>query len=288
MDPQQPEDGVTLTFETHPEFAAQDGFGHLRLGRTKPAEAAKLKLADYVDLEALPPRPTHVDYVSAVPSWPMYGNDLLGDCTWATVGHLIEAWTKALGTESVPSTRDIEQGYWETGDPPSSTGTAGGPTDDGRVETDVLSYWRRSGVPNEGHQILAYAEVERHHFREAAWLFGGIYLGVELPLTAQSQQVWDYVPDAPEDQRAPGSWGGHAIPALAYDKHGFIVVTWGAPLRMTDAFRDVYCDQGYAIITTEWINAQGDTLAGFNLQQLQTDLAQVTGQSATPPATATA
>jgi hypothetical protein len=268
--------------DPHPEFAANGSFGHLRLGRQKPAEPAKLKLADYLDLEALPQRPTHVNYLTPVDAWPMYGNDLLGDCTWAAVGHLIEAWTAALGLESKPTERDIEEGYWLTGDPPATSGQPNGPTDDGRVETDVLSYWRRNGVPNEGHKILAYAQVEHHHVREATWLFGGTYIGAELPLTAQSQTVWDYVPDAPEDQRAPGSWGGHAIPILAYNRGGFIVVTWGAPLRMTDAFRNEYVDEVYAIITNEWLNAQGETLAGFNLSQLQSDLAAVTGQSARP------
>lgn len=274
----------------HPQFAAADGFGHLRLGRTKPAEPPKLKLASYLDLAGLlPARPQHIDYHTAVPSWPMYGNDALGDCTWAAVGHMIEAWTAALGAGAKPTLYDIEQGYWLTGDPPSRTGAAGGPTDDGRVETDVLSYWRRNGVPNEGHKIVAYASVEHHHVREATWLFGGTYIGAELPLTAQTQTVWDYVADAPDGANEPGSWGGHAIPILGYNRHGFTVVTWGAPLFMTDAFRAAYVDEVYAIITEEWLTAQGDTLQGFNMTQLQADLAQVTGASlpaATGPATA--
>ncbi len=265
----------------HPEFAASGGFGHLRLGRIKPAAPPKLKLASYIDLAGLlPARPAKIDYHSAVPSWPMYGNDALGDCTWAAVGHMIQAWTKALGSEAIPKLFDIEQGYWETGSPPSLTGVAGGATDDGRVETDVLGYWRRTGVPNEGHKIVAYASVERHHVREATWLFGGTYIGAALPLTAQTQSIWDFVADAPDGENEPGSWGGHAIPILGYNRRGFTVVTWGAPLFMTDAFRLAYVDEIYAIITEEWLNAQGATLAGFNLAQLQADLAQVTGQSA--------
>lgn len=272
---------MTDEIATHPEFAANGSFGHLRLGRTKPDAAPKLKLASYLDIESLlPARPQHIDYFSAVPDWPMYGNDILGDCTWAAVGHMVQAWTTALGGGETPTLADIERGYWETGQPPAATGQAGGPTDDGRVETDVLGYWRTQGIPNEGHKIVAYAEVERHHVREAAWLFGGVYIGAELPLTAQTQTVWDYVADAPDGENEPGSWGGHAIPIVGFNRHGFTVITWGAPLFMTDAFRLAYVDQVYAIITEEWIAQNGETLAGFNMAQLQADLAQVTGQSA--------
>ena len=50
----------------------------------------------------------------------------------------------------------------------------------------------------------------------AIWLFGGAYIGVELPLAAQSQDVWN-VPANPGPDDEPGSWGGHAIYLVGYD-----------------------------------------------------------------------
>jgi hypothetical protein len=47
----------------------------------------------------------------------------------------------------------------------------------------------------------------------AIWLFGGAYIGVELPISAQNQDVWD-VADGPDAE--PGSWGGHAVYLVGY------------------------------------------------------------------------
>src|SRR5215467_11262940 len=145
----------------HPEFAANGGFGHLRLGRNAPPEPAKLALDPYVGLGYTAP-PAEVDFYSDVPSWPMYGNDRLGDCTCASAGHMVEAWSKAAGVEKVPTLADVEHAYWETGTPPSATGEAGGPTDDGRYETRVLSYWRKQ-ARGTLDTIIGYAQVNAHN-----------------------------------------------------------------------------------------------------------------------------
>ena len=50
----------------------------------------------------------------------------------------------------------------------------------------------------------------------AIWLFGGAYIGVEFPITAQNQDVWD-VPAKPGPKDEPGSWGGHAVYLVGYD-----------------------------------------------------------------------
>jgi hypothetical protein len=53
----------------------------------------------------------------------------------------------------------------------------------------------------------------------AIWLFGGAYIGVELPISAQNQDVWD-VPANPGPNDEPGSWGGHAVYVVGYEKPG--------------------------------------------------------------------
>lgn len=255
----------------HPEFAAHGGFGHLRLGRVEPPADAlpKLALEPFVGAGFTPP-PDEVDYYSAVATWPMYGNDTLGDCTWATVGHLVQAWTAFAGAQRVPAEADIEQGYWETGTPPSATGTAGGATDDGRMEPHVLSYWRHKGIPNEADSIVAYAAVNHadiDRVKFAVENFGGVYVALALPLTAESQSVWDYVPDSPDSQ--PYSWGGHAVPIVGYDADFLYVVTWGFVIKMTYAFWQHYGVASYAVISPDFqAKAQA---AGVDVEALLTE-----------------
>src|SRR6185437_1570180 len=86
-------------------------------------------------------------------------------------------------------------------------------------------------------------------------LFGGIDVGVALPITAQNQAIWDVAPNW-AIEAAPGSWGGHAVPVLDYDADGLLCVTWGAPKRMTWRFWSTYVDESYAVLSSAWMNAQ--------------------------------
>lgn len=195
----------------------------------------------------------------------MYGNDRLGDCTIAAAGHMIQAWSKASGRMVTPTEKTIEDAYWATGT-----------QDDGRVEVSILNYWRRHGIGTT-HRIGAYASVDVRNLAEvraACWLFGGVYVGLALPLTAQSQHRWDVVPNAGARGR-PGTWGGHAVPYLAYDGANgstFTCVTWGAPLTLTGRFHLAYCDEAYAVVGREWLDG-GDSPNGFDKAALLADLA---------------
>src|SRR5262249_59231251 len=85
------------------------------------------------------------------------------------------------------------------------TGEAGG------VEVDVLRLWRRQGIG--GHRIAAFAGVgpaDDELVRTGTWLFGGLFIGLQLPLRAREQLVWDWTGSL-QGQDAPGSWGGHAV-----------------------------------------------------------------------------
>jgi hypothetical protein len=111
------------------------------------------------------------------------------------------------------------------------------------------------------------------HVRQASTLFGGIYIGLELPVTAQDQDVWAVPAGGAKGPGAPGSWGGHAVNVVGYDAHGLTVITWGAKKRMTWAFWDAYCEEAYALLSRDFIRASGKAPSGFSLAQLQKDLA---------------
>jgi hypothetical protein len=233
-----------------------------------------LSLGAYVEREILPAPPAELDLSRAVTDWPMYANDRTPDCTTAAAGHMIEAWTAAAVGRAVEISEDeVLEAFDEVKIVDPETG------EEGAVELDVLNYWRRHGIG--GHGIGAFAQValEDHDLvRTAAYLFGGVYIGLQLPLRARDQDVWDWSGglDGPD---APGSWGGHAVDVVAYDDGGLTAVTWGALQRLTWEFWDRYCDECWCIVSTDFLNGNGKTPAGFDLAALQADLRLVTSAS---------
>jgi hypothetical protein len=251
----------------------------VRLGR-RPAlhrpENDRFALARYVRPAALDRAPSSIHYGQVVPrlggTFPMYGNDRLGDCTVAAAGHMEEVWTaNAAGRAGLVA--PAEQAVLDAYIP--GTGAA----DDGRYLDDVLSYWRRTGI--DGRRILAYAKVDVHdraQVKAALWLFGGLYLGVGLPVTAQTQTTWKLDRSAPAADREPYSWGGHCVNGTGYTTtSGMYLVTWGTLIRMTWAFFQAYVDEAFAIVTTDWLDSPAGhtpTAAGsLDLARLQADLA---------------
>jgi len=200
----------------------------------------------------------------------MYANDRLGDCTIAAAAHMIEAWTAAGRGETVEvSESSVLAAFDRVKIVDPSTG------EEGAVELDVLRDWRKHGV--DRHRIAAYARVStRDHelVRSAAWLFGGLYIGLALPLTAQSQRVWDWTGSLSGDA-GPGSWGGHAVDVVGYDAGVLTAVTWGRLQELTWSFWDRYVDESYCILSRDFLD--GDHAPnGFDLEALKDDLALVT------------
>ena len=146
-------------------------------------------------------------------------------------------------------------------------------TDNGAVELFLLNYWRKVGCG--GHKIGAFMAVSPQSttlVKDGLYLFGGLYTGIALPISAQHQQVWDVPPGGIIGAGFPGSWGGHAVPILDYDMRGLTCITWGQTKRMTWGFLKLYCDEAYAILSTDFLLA-GKAPNGFNITQLQADLA---------------
>lgn len=252
----------------------------LKLGKKPPRRDPRtLSLSKYI--AAMPAPPAECDWLSGISSWGAMLNTQLGDCTIAAVGHAIQVWTGVTGNVCTVSDAAILQAYerW-AGYKPSDPGS-----DQGAVVIDILNRWRKEGFGDPGltHTLPAYTAVDpgnREHARQAMLLFGGIYLGVELPVTAQRQigSLWDVVGDPTSDPESqPGSWGGHAIFCPAYDQEGVVCITWGAPQKMTWAFCDAYVSEAYALLAggTDWVLPGGDTILGFDLATLEQDLSAI-------------
>lgn len=241
----------------------------MKLGRlpSPPAKRARtLGLSDY--LEA--PAPEIVDLTAGITTWPMFLNQRFGCCTVSAAAHMLEIFGQEVdGEPRLLADEDVLALY----------NLVNGGVDGGANMLDVLSAWRKVGLA--GDRIYAYVDVRvgDHRLIEAAtWYFSGTYIGANLPLTAQvqtGQSPWSVVQGAAAGQAAPGSWGGHAINVVGYDPGGLTVVTWGALQRMTWEFWDAYVDETYCVIPSDYDRLLGKALAnGFNLEQLQTDLAK--------------
>ena len=245
----------------------------VRLGRNKSDPTApRIRLADYLNVPGLPPPPTSVNWTATVPTpCGMMGNDTVGDCTIAGAGHMIQIWTgNAQPPGTVIADSDILAEYEAlSGYKPGSP-----QTDTGLDPITVLNHWQSDGIA--GHKIAGWAQVNPKNLIEvqtAINLFGGLYAAVALPITAQNQVgwTWDVVLNSGTDQ-APGSWGGHLAPIIGYNGTGPGCVTWGKWWQqMTWAFEFAYYDELFAVVTQDFLNANGTDPQGLNLQQLMAD-----------------
>ncbi len=177
--------------------------------------------------------------------------------------------TTPLTSVTIPDS-DIVKAYSDVSGYDPKTGDR----DRGAAALDVLNYWRKQGV--SGHTINSYVKINAKnipHVKYAIYLLGGAYLGFQLPLSAQNQDIWDVPPTGTATGNGvAGSWGGHAVCAIGYDTQFIYLISWGQIKKATWAFFSAYCDEAYAIISQEFASA-GKTPNAFDLAALQADLA---------------
>jgi hypothetical protein len=82
-------------------------------------------------------------------------------------------------------------------------------------------------------------------------------------------QPWTVVAGSPIE-------GGHDIPFVGFDGTWIYVITWGKVQKMSVEFFVKYCTEAWAKLSLEFINGKGVSPEGFNLTQLQVDLAAIT------------
>jgi len=248
---------------------------NMKLGRRAVRHDGRtLRLARYLGPEILAAPPQRVDWSAAMTNMGVMTNDVLGSCTAASAGHMIQAWSAQNGNQVIIPDADVVAFY------SASTGYVPGDpsTDQGGIELDVLNAWRKVGIG--GHKILGYVAVDprnRTHMQLAIDLFGGVYAGAGLPITAQTQEVWTVPPIGPVGNGSPNSLGGHAFPLLNYGPLGCVCVTWGLLKTLTWSWIETYVDEAYAILSDQWAPGGRKAPSGFDLTALQADLAAVAG-----------
>jgi hypothetical protein len=251
----------------------------LKLGK-HPArrDPRTLKLARFLS-ETAPAAPDVLDWFSGIEDFGMMANDKRGNCTIAGLAHGLQTQSAATGSEYTVSDAVVMDAYarWCGFDPSKDQEDGFNPTDRGGVELDVLKQFRRDGLG--GKSLLAFTSVavsNFEHIKRAIHMLGGLYIGLQLPLTAQDQDTWDVVINSNENQ--VGSWGGHAVWVPAFDArrsdHETLdCLTWGKRKRMTLDFFRTYCDEVWALLMGDWASFGS---SDFKLGNLQAELATVT------------
>jgi len=225
--------------------------------RAAKKDKRTLQLKDFL-LKVTPP--PAANWFKDQTSFGEMGNDVLGDCTCAAVGHAVQIAT--LNTpdgEVTPADSAVLSLYenacgYVPGDPS---------TDQGGVIIDVLNYVRKNLF--DTHKLWAYADpdpADLAHVQQAIAVFGVVDIGLQLPVTAQSQVggIWDVVGDPNSDPNSqPGSWGGHSVSCGAYSQVDDTItcVTWGALQKMTSKFWLAYCDEAHALLLRAWMERFG-------------------------------
>lgn len=203
-------------------------------------------------------------------------NFRLGICTFSAAGHQIQTWTQIANKKrvTVPD-KELLEGYKVVGHY-----VPGKPeTDGGCMMPDVLKYWRDTGIG--GHKVEAWVNLEApgdpDRAKTALWLFGGLYAGVNLPLSASDQWMtglpWTFLKKT--GRGLPGSWFPHAVNIVAAGPNWITCVTWGGLQTMSWNFWKNYCDECYPVLSNDWMTAAGPSPPGFDRDALVADMKEL-------------
>ena len=206
--------------------------------------------------------PVMTNYRSKVaPAIGMMGNDRLGDCTCAAIGHAVQVWSGNTGKEiTIPDSAII-----------SAYNVVSGGVDRGANMRTALDYARNKGIG--GHRIQAYAACEHRDLTEieqSIYLFEGCYVGVSLPANGTDLHSWS----DPNPTLPPDPYKGHAIWAIDYDRAKQLVyfATWGQIAAASYNWVRRYTEECWAVLSPDLFGAKVKSPAGFDLQTLAKDL----------------
>jgi hypothetical protein len=229
---------------------------------------------NYIDKTVLPPFPTSFGHQNLINNWGMLGNDSVGDCVIAGADHETMLWTKEGSTEAIFTAANAISDYsaitgYNPKDPNSDQGT------DPRT---AYLYRQKTGLIDANgnrHKIGAFLALDQTNLNEvleAAYLLSAVGIGIQFPASAMNQfnagLPWTVVSGSPIE-------GGHYVPVFGYDGTYLYCLTWGKVQKITKGFFTTYCDEAWAILSQEFLNKQGVSPEGFNLSQLQADLAAI-------------
>lgn len=204
----------------------------------------------------------------------MLGNDDYGDCAEAAQGHVEQMWAIDSGSSTyTPTEQQTLDAYSAiTGFSPTNPNS-----DRGTVLLDALNYWKGTGFPGAPHPISAFMQVSPQsgdEVRESVAYYGHLYIGLQLPLSAQDQVGTCWTVGTGSSAQA-GSWGGHCVPISGYTASHLWCITWGDIQEMDWDFFNTYCDEAYVCLSQDWMKSTDRSPSGLAWGTLMTDLANL-------------
>ena len=231
-------------------------------------------LKDYLSQEPVTNIPKEHDWGSKIGpgKWNSFGNLKINNCTCAAAGHLIMTWTGNIGRLHTPTTKSIVAAYTDiTGFNPKTDGI-GEPVE----AIKALKYWRKHGI--DERTIISFAKLSfrnREQLKQAIYLYGGCYVGLNLPKSAEKQynesKKWTVSRSGTKGDGEPGSWIGHALLITGYSKNELKAVTWGKEIVMSIDFWETYVDESYAIFSEDFIR-DNETPTKISVDVLRKDI----------------
>lgn len=219
-------------------------------------DSRTLDLADYLPGENISEIPAEYNWGKKIKpdKWGALGNLKINDCTCAAAGHLIISWTSNVGKLHRPTTKAIVKAYTAITDYDPEVDGIGKPVE----AIKALKYWRKHGIA--GRKIIAFAKLDfknRQQLIQAIYLYGGCYVGINLPRSAEQQyfksEKWTVPREGTTGDGAPGSWLGHALIITGYQKDELRLISWGKEMIMTLDFWETYVDESYAVFSEDFI-----------------------------------
>ena len=235
--------------------------------------AVSWRYGDLFDRKKLQQPPLVFGHIWNGTEVPILGNHTCGDCVWATQAHLLQAMQRGVKrSESRFSDDSVIADY------SAATGYVPGDdsTDHGTLMADAATYWRKTGIADANgkrNQITAYVDVRLgiDELMQAAFDFGGIAIGVQLPASAM-QQFTDGKPFT-YDRRSK-ILGGHAIALVGRNSHGdAVLATWDGITAASMTWLEAYMDEAVAYINLDYLDARGVNPRGFDRTELEKRLA---------------
>ena len=253
-------------------------FTQFRGGKLPPRRSLKVPaLGDFLDkATAWPPVPA-AGWEFAVPpgDWGMLGNDTVGDCAIAGIYHLLQG--QSYNTDNpLHGTTDQALALYSavTGYNPSDPSS-----DQGTVLVSLLDYVVKNGVEmldvtgkTVTVEIVGYASLDISSVaqrRYGAFTFGGAFLGINCPEKCESDtDNWNFGPGLPLA-------GGHCITQEGEGAAGGQTCSWGMIIPTSNSFYAAYLDEGYIVVAKSWLDAQGQSPTGLDLDGLVTAMKAV-------------
>lgn len=250
------------------------------------------RLEDYrtggpLKVAGLPPANGNIDRSTQITDWGMQNNDQWGCCVEAMAIHASMALNTYAGH---PVTYDPNYGqklYSEvTGFNPNAGPPGQNSTDNGTEIQVMLEYWKNTGLTDTSgnvHKIAGYAQfgnpADEVLLAQVLDTFGCVLVGVSLQQSQESQfsagEPWEYM-------FGEQFIGGHGITLQQRSVGGvgtLHYITWGTAQPATRRFQ-YFCagqsaGEAWAVVSQDWLESNGDSIEGLNIDQLLSDLQYV-------------